>query len=377
MNTSFLLRNKLTALTMAAAVTAGAVNAWAQQPTRPDTQPHTPLYTVKDLGPLGGESSESVARAINDRGQITGRSYDPAFTNVRAVFWANGSSSPAELIGGSNAYGINNRGQIVGDAYGEGPFADQAVFWANSSSAAIALLTPSGGNSNALEINNAGQIVGNFFNDDGTFVRVLFWNNSRSFPVQLSGLPGGLTNTDLGARRNINDAGQVVGESFSETANRATFWASSGSPAVALGMPAGELNHTFAEAISNNGQIVGEAFDAGFSTFQALYWASSTSPAVELGALGGGLTNSDAQGINNQGKIVGDAFNHDFSIEHATLWPNSSSPAIDLNTLIPAGSGWVLQNAVVINEKGEIAGHGTIGGHTHGFVLIPRHGRGD
>ncbi|MEP6822314.1 MAG: dockerin type I domain-containing protein [Chthoniobacterales bacterium] len=331
------------------------------------------LYSVRDLGPIGGNLSESVGRALNNLGQITGRSYNEDFSDVRAVFWAHGSSAPAELIGGSNAYGINDGGQIVGDAFGKGPTADQAVFWPSSSSSAIALSTPIGGSSNGLEINNAGQIVGNFFNDDGS-VRALYWNSSSSSPVQLPGLPNGLSNSGLGGRRNLNDAGQVVGGCTNDdsTLSRATLWGSASSPIIDLGALGNDLTQSFADGINSNGQIVGEAFTEDFAVVRAVYWTNSNAPGVDLGALGGGLTNSEAQGINNAGKIVGHAYNDDFSIEHATLWVDSSSPALDLNDVIAADSDSVLQFALVINEKGEIAGHGTRGGHAHGFALIPR-----
>jgi hypothetical protein len=43
----------------------------------------------------------------------------------------------------------------------------------------------------------------------------------------------------------------------------------------------------------------------------------------------------------------------------------------DLNNLIPAGTGWVLQEGAAINDTGQIAGYGTLHGQTHAFLLIP------
>ena len=42
---------------------------------------------------------------------------------------------------------------------------------------------------------------------------------------------------------------------------------------------------------------------------------------------------------------------------------------LDLNTLIDPASGWVLNQARGINDSGQIAGFGTIGGQTHAFLL--------
>ena len=43
----------------------------------------------------------------------------------------------------------------------------------------------------------------------------------------------------------------------------------------------------------------------------------------------------------------------------------------DLNTRLPAGSPWVLTRANAINNRGEIAGTGLLGGVAHAFLLSP------
>ncbi len=43
----------------------------------------------------------------------------------------------------------------------------------------------------------------------------------------------------------------------------------------------------------------------------------------------------------------------------------------DLNNLIPLGSGFTLDSAYAINDKGEIVGIGFINGQQHGFLLRP------
>jgi probable HAF family extracellular repeat protein len=43
----------------------------------------------------------------------------------------------------------------------------------------------------------------------------------------------------------------------------------------------------------------------------------------------------------------------------------------DLNNLIPPKSGWVLEYAASINNRGQITGSGTINGETHAFLLTP------
>ena len=43
----------------------------------------------------------------------------------------------------------------------------------------------------------------------------------------------------------------------------------------------------------------------------------------------------------------------------------------DLNALLPRGSGWVLNNAWDINDKGQITGNGLHNGNARAFRLTP------
>jgi probable HAF family extracellular repeat protein len=87
-----------------------------------------------------------------------------------------------------------------------------------------------------------------------------------------------------------------------------------------------------------------------------------------LGTLGG--ENCVAVGINNVGQVVGGSWLPGNTTGHGFLW-TSSGGMQDLNNLIPAGSGWVLQDARGINSAGQITGLGTISGQTHAYLLTP------
>jgi probable HAF family extracellular repeat protein len=56
--------------------------------------------------------------------------------------------------------------------------------------------------------------------------------------------------------------------------------------------------------------------------------------------------------------------------EHAFLYTDVAG-MIDLQTLVDPLSAWSLTKADAINDFGQIAGYGTIGGQTHGFLLTP------
>ena len=45
---------------------------------------------------------------------------------------------------------------------------------------------------------------------------------------------------------------------------------------------------------------------------------------------------------------------------------------LDLNNLIPANSGWLLQQATAINDQGQIVGYGTLNGQSEAFLLTPQ-----
>ena len=79
-----------------------------------------------------------------------------------------------------------------------------------------------------------------------------------------------------------------------------------------------------------------------------------------------------AGAVNNRGQIVGMSgqWGYDYATAHALLWENGVM--MDLQTLIPANSGWVLQQAGGINDNGQIAGIGLHDGQLRAFLLTPR-----
>jgi probable HAF family extracellular repeat protein len=76
-------------------------------------------------------------------------------------------------------------------------------------------------------------------------------------------------------------------------------------------------------------------------------------------------------GINESGQIVG-GYSVSFGSSCCTfalLYENGA--LYNLNDLIPANSGWTLQAATAINDRGQIAGFGMIHGEIHAFRLDP------
>jgi probable HAF family extracellular repeat protein len=87
----------------------------------------------------------------------------------------------------------------------------------------------------------------------------------------------------------------------------------------------------------------------------------------DLGTLGNEDAPSTALDINDQVEVVGTSETEGKLA--AFLWERGKM--IDLNKAIPPRSGWLLQVASRINNKGEILGRGYVGGAIHAFLLQP------
>jgi probable HAF family extracellular repeat protein len=129
------------------------------------------------------------------------------------------------------------------------------------------------------------------------------------------------------------------------------------------------FSNNLAFAINDVGQVVGISdigggFVHGFRTAPG----GKITADSDLGTLGKDLVfPSD---INNSGQVVGQADVSGSLYGHA-FFADATGPLVDLNDVIPAGSGWELTDAQGINDRGQIAGTGTINGQDHAFLLTP------
>ena len=179
------------------------------------------------------------------------------------------------------------------------------------------------------------------------------------------------TTTDLGTLGGIysvpfgtNASGQVTG--FSLLADNLTYHAFlySGGTMQDLGTLGGSWSWGW--GISANGQVTGLAATAGDQATHAFLYSGTT--IKDLGTLGGSgsngiWVNSSGQAVGESEIMVGDPTTHPFLYSGNTM--------TDLNDLIDPDSGWVLSSVVVINDAGQIAGTGSIGGEKHDFLLTP------
>lgn len=325
-----------------------------------ETLPHNPSghprYRVTDLG-LISTATDNIGPALNQEGAVTGWHPNQLNEHPTAWLWHKGQ---LRILGGLPNYpdtyaaAINDRLQVVGIARSTQDIRFMRPFlWDGKSVHDLGGLGGSFGA--ALDINAHGDIVG-FSQLASGFTHAFFYHNGKMRDL------GTLPNGDFSIAEGINDHDAVVGISNNapKASSRAFLYAQGTMSDLGL-LPGGAFSH--AHAINNAGVVVGWASTAD-GDIHACLWKNHK--IVDLGTLGD--SPSTAWGINAQGQIVGSSADR-YQHQHAFLWENGHME--DLNSFIPSNSGWILQRAFRINDRGQIVGIGRFGGETHVFLLIP------
>lgn len=324
---------------------------------------------------------------MNEQGQVVG-------TNGRAFLWTNGKKAdlgtlkPEEDDGGDTTaepYGINNRGTIVGSS---GSF-EPATFGGSGLSLSRGFIVQNNApmrqwTNNRVSftpygINDAGEIAG----EDGLRGFVDIGGQFKDLKT-LSTRPGG--NRSLA--RGISQSGLVVGWSTINSLVRdpqtgsqlgllpvhAFLWrrgAGRGKKSAGRMHDLGTLPgcvDSYAYGINRRGAVVGSATDgsaefAGVavdSVAAAFLWRGGRMTALPKLP---GRKHCEAFGINDRTEIAGSCDSR------AVVW--RLGKITDLNTCLPPASGWKLEQAQAINNRGQIAGSGTFHGQPHLFLLTP------
>jgi probable HAF family extracellular repeat protein len=293
------------------------------------------LYTVTDLGTLGG--TKSTAAAINGNGQVAG-SATVANGSYHAFSWSSdvGMLDLGVLHTGdtkSYAYGINKLGEVVGASYG----APNAFLWTQGEGMTD-LGTLGGASAVATGINDSEQVVGYSVRADSK-THAFLW--TRTGGMQDLGTLGGTTSVAAA----INASGQVVGYSFKSDnfTSHAFLWSES------TGMQdlgAMGFQYSSAMGINASGQVVGFVQDAIAYPF---VWDSKHGMR-ELAAIQSAIFTYPF-GINDFGRTIGWAFMGNYI---GVLWPQPHS-AVNVNGLMPHDHGY-LYAGYAINNRGQIVG---------------------
>lgn len=298
-------------------------------------------YTITDLGPTN-------AYGITNSGQVL-------VSNGVAGVWDNGQIT--EIKDTTWAYQMNSSGQVVGRYLGKN-WTDNAYLWENGQRTDLGYF--GGISSFASDINEAGQIVGKFNTTKDKFNPFL-WQNGKMIDLGTLGFNGGA----LG----INNQGQVVGYSGLALHVTHAFQWENGNM-IDLGTLPG-YNGSTAYDINDSGQAIGYSLNSTLKQSHATLW--SKGEVIDLGTLGGNM--SAATAINNKGQVAGfDTVTGNGGLNHGFIWEDGKMA--DLNSLIPAYSGWFLQEVSGINDRGQIVGRGInrATGQNHAFLLNPKPG---
>lgn len=282
-----------------------SVSAWLHNPNNPTTPTPTLTPTATptgmptgggqmiDLGTLPGDL-QSQATAINDSGQIVGRSFEGGLTH--AFLYSNGQMTDLGTLPGgtySVANGINASGQIVGSSNTPNS-GGHAFLYSNGQMNDLGTL-PGGFSSSGTGINDSGQIVGysDYANSRG-YNHAFVYSNGQM--TDLGTLPGGNESEAYG----INDSDQIVGYAAVAYPNGHAFLYSNGQMSD-LGTLPGDTSSS-ATGINVSGQVVGYSDIPSGGFLHAFLYGNGQ--MTDLGMLPGDAF-SQAYGINDLGQVVG------------------------------------------------------------------------
>lgn len=354
-------------------------------------------YTVTDLGVPASTATlvfagTSEGYAINKSGMVTGyATLSPP--GWRGFIYSGGQTTdlqqdyvdPSGYGYWSNVYpnnglGINDAGQVVGTAWYFYPFTYDGTFhvWGLKCTNGINNMVPvtvlDAHEAVAVDINNVGQVVGwsDFYGgatcnvDKGQHASI--WDTKTGKLTDLGTLRSTLP-TPQSAAEAINDNGQVTGYSSVGSGGEHAFLYSHGKMIDIDLSPSSADYISLGHAINSLGHVAG-SFQSNSSCclMHSFFYDGRTTRDLDKADLYGYTV---AWGINSSDQIVG-MFHEPNGPARAILYKPSSGPGFtDLNTLIPSDSGWILQDARAINDKGQITGVGEINGSSHAFLLTP------
>lgn len=340
----------LARITAATALTLGAIAVpyrWHKNRTHAATPIPGPTTDFQIFDAPGDEALNTMATAINNRGDVVGIAFDATGQKVQPfhvkdrAFHLLPNPRGAEM---GFAQGVNDRGVVVGSALTGDTV--QATVWRDgkpaSLDAGVTLSAASG-------INDSGQIVGSGkAATDGDLVGLLWERNGKAKRLGAFALNAIADNGFIVGVRVKNDTFQPIAVQDGKV--------------MALPLPAGAAG-AVAGATNGKSAIVGAALVG--DRFQAVCWDRSKATLLP-GLRASGL--SSALSVNHKGDIVGTSETGEGEFS-ATLWRNGKP--MDLNEMVPDRSGWRAVVATGINSNGFVTGWAMKGERVSGFLLGP------
>jgi probable HAF family extracellular repeat protein len=277
---------------------------------------------------------------INNSGVVVGTTEE----HLPATWSQKDGLHKIELPAGSTAVGfpaINRTGDVVGTLKREG---SERPFAFKYSGGKLMLLSDDP--SKAEVVGDSGDAAGI------NALQLALWHQGKV--ISLGGCCGGTI-------RGINQHGQIVGQLNDKEGHYSAFlWEDNKMHSIAP--PTGTMSTAI--AINDQGHVLMRIFTPN----EVFLWRGGKLTTIQLSA----EMASQPLGLSNCDVIVGE-FGASSDYYHAFIWDEKNGMH-DLNTLIDANSGWTLEQALDINDRGEIIGTGDHGNEEDtGFLLVPEH----
>lgn len=308
----------------------------ATQVTRADYS-----YSAKNLGAMFS------ATGLNDRGEVVGYGYADRTSNLHTFLYDQDGLHDLGTFGGRDAIarGINDSGQIVGFVMPSDGSAGHAFLYQNGSATDLnSLIDPKLGMTlfDADAINNKGQIVGTCRTASGETHVYLYDKGS----VSDWSVPG------VDSIGSLNNNGEITGNYFTKDGNSHGFILNNGSM-TDLAVP-GAVS-TSGGRINYSGTVVGGYWTPDHKLHTFLY-------SEDVYTLLGGDRECSGGDINDSGLVVGPD-------GHSSAYLYENGNFTDLNALIDPSSEINIDNALLINNQGQIVTYAKGDGRV--FLLTP------
>lgn len=284
-----------------------------------------------------------AAYSLTDLGSLGGALSDGSATGLDGSvgdFW-NGAPSSSEVI--------NNSGQIVGGAVmgGTSEFVHGFLYDNGHMTDLGNLPSTTDPESIATGINDSGQVVGESFDESGAPLAFLYGNGQMADLNSL--VTSGSTLGTLEYANAINNNGQIIGELAPNVAGDQFAFLDSNGSVTELVDPFVNGGYSVADDINDSGQVVGfinTGTTTPGTTFSDAFLYSNgtmTNLGTLLSSTDSGVITSEAIAINSSGEVVGDVFS-DNEGSYAFLYSNG--------TMTNLGAG----HAYAINDSGQVVG---------------------
>jgi hypothetical protein len=315
-------------------------NPQDHRPTKAETKPQAkpnpelaPAYRLVDL-PLR-------PLAISDTGWVAGNTADHTAARWSPQSGLEHIPLAAEFVL-SEGTSINSKGDAVGVAFTADSSRSVAFLFRQGKTS----LLP-GEQSRAESINDAGEIAGQSKPPEQKAVGPVHWKNNALLDLKIC---------CAGIARRVNGNGQIIGDTYDLKGHYHAFlWDAEHGFRL---LSTADEEYSSALALNQRGEVVVGAVPGGLFLYSDGRFEPIDAP------------HATPRAVNKDEAVVG-SFGPAPEGQRAFIWDKAHGMR-DLNALIRASSGWKLEVATSINDRGEIVGWGDHGETENaGFLLVP------